>query len=99
MSQQERIVEAIFTALDELNETLPKERRIPKMKEAVLYGPAGSIDSLGLTLLIVSLEQKIEQEFGTEVTLVSMTDDQSPFQTVQTLADHVARLLGKKVHG
>lgn len=61
-----------------------------------LLGPGAVVDSLGLVTLIVDLEQRIEDEFGATLTLASeraMSRSHSPFQSVQTIVDHVHRLL------
>jgi acyl carrier protein len=99
MLQTEKIYNAIYNAIDEVNETLPKEKRIVKDKETVIYDPDGYVDSLGLTMLIVAVEQKVEEELGVMVTLVdanAMSYETSPFRTVNLLANHILGLMGKK---
>ncbi len=76
--------------------TLPKEKHIEKSPQTVLLGEAGAIDSLGLTMLIVAIEQKIEEEFDAVITLVdssTMSDEHSPFQSIEMLVDYIASLL------
>jgi hypothetical protein len=49
--------------------------------------------------LIVTLEQEIEDEFDTPVTLAderALTQKQSPFQTVDSLANYIEVLLNEK---
>ena len=101
-SNKERILGSIYMAIDQINETLPEEKRINKSLETVLLGPEGSIDSLGLTMLIVAVEQKIEEEFGQVITLVdatAMSEEHSPFQKVEKLVDHIDMLLGEQQNG
>jgi len=94
----ERIIKVIYTAIKEENVMLPPERQLTPSTETILYGREGKLDSLGLVNLIVSTEQKIEEDFGVSITLAdekAMAERTSPFRTVQTLADYIARLLGE----
>jgi acyl carrier protein len=68
-TRQERILRAIYNAVDEVNGQLPKGKNLDKAPDTVLYGRPGKLDSLGLVSLIVTVEQNIHDEFGTDVTL------------------------------
>lgn len=99
ISTSEKILNIIYAAIDDLNDSLPKDKKIQKTPDASLFGNSGTIDSLGLTILIVSLEQKIEEGLGITVTLVNdtvMSKDESPFQTVNTLANYISTLIDQK---
>ncbi|MDP2654676.1 MAG: hypothetical protein Q8Q08_11695 [Candidatus Omnitrophota bacterium] len=92
----EKILNVIYAAIDALNDSLPKDRRIQKSPQAPLFDESGAVDSLGLTLLIVGLEQKIEEELGARVTLVNdqaFSKESSPFQNVDTLAKYISQLV------
>ena len=81
-NNQERVFQAIYRAFDQVNEALPKEKHIEKTPQTVLLGSEGGIDSLGLTMLIVAIEQKIEEDFDAVITLVdasTMSEEHSPF--------------------
>ena len=69
MGNEERIQKGILSAIDELNEQLPRKQKIRKSVDSVLLGQKGGLDSLGLVNLIVSVEQKIEEDFGLSVSL------------------------------
>jgi acyl carrier protein len=100
-SKSKTILDVIYKAIDTLNESLPKNRRIEKFPGAVLFDGAGILDSLGLTILIVSLEQNIEEELGVTVTLVNETfmhQDRSPFRNVSVLAEYISKLVNEKNH-
>lgn len=93
---KERVVEAVFKAVDEVNQLVPKEQRIDKDLQVELVGTSGKLDSLGLVNLIVGSEQKIEEEFGIAISLadaIVMSQNHGPFKTVGSLADYVLRLL------
>jgi len=99
MTTDERVVKAIFSAIDEINLQLPKEQRLEKSIETGLLDGSGKLDSLGMVNLIVAAEQNIEQEFGVPVSLVdeeALSQDGSPFRDVNSLACHIARILGDK---
>ncbi len=99
--QNQRILAAIFDAIDEVNELLPVETRVPKDEAAVLMGESGTLDSFGLVNLIVALEQRIEDEFGVSLILAdekAMSYSRSPFRTVATLREYVADLLKQHSH-
>lgn len=96
MSNHERILQAIYSAIDEINEQLPKGETLDKMPATILFGKSGRLDSLGLVSLIVAVEQNIQDEFGVSITLAderAMSQQNSPFKTVATLSDYVALLL------
>jgi D-alanine--poly(phosphoribitol) ligase subunit 2 len=96
MSKHERILQAIYNALDEINEQLPKGKLLDKSPDTILFGKSGQLDSLGLVSLIVAVEQNIEDEFGVSITLAderAMSQQNSPFKTVAALSDYVALLL------
>ena len=101
MMENGKIIQVIFSAIDEINQQLPKEQRLEKSIDAVLFGRSGKLDSLGLVNLIVATEQKIEEQFGVTMNLAderTMALENSPFETVRTLADHIS-LLKESVNG
>ncbi len=98
----ERVIGAIFRALDEVNRLLPKRRQLEKSNDTVLFGRSGKLDSLAFVNLVVATEQKIEEEFRTMITLAdgrAMSQNNSPFETIATLADYIILLLEEKTGG
>lgn len=96
MEKKDKVLQAIYGAVEEANETLPPERRLEKSPETVLFGRNGKLDSLGLVNLIVATEQRIEEAFGVAVTLAderAMSQQHSPFRTISSLADYAVTLL------
>lgn len=96
MTRRERVVQAIFSAVDEVNEQLLKEEQLKKSIDTVLFGRSGKLDSLGLVTLIVAIEQKIEEQFGVTITIAddkAMSQKDSPFKTIGTLVDYISWLL------
>jgi acetyltransferase-like isoleucine patch superfamily enzyme/acyl carrier protein len=100
-----RVTQAVFGAIDEINQRLPKDHRLERSTTTTLFngsvGNAGNLDSLGLLNLIVATEQRIESEFGITITLAderAMSQKNSPFRTIGTLANYVSLLLEEKVN-
>lgn len=65
-----------------------------------LFGAQGTLDSLDLVNFIVDLEQEINDRFNKDVVLAddrAMSQRHSPFRTVGSMIDHIARLIGAEV--
>src|SRR5438094_2471146 len=99
MSQQDRISKAVFTAVDELNDQLPQGVHIEKSLDAPLYGTSGKLESLDFVTLIMEVEEKINAEFGTDITIADdnlLSKEKSPFATLGTLIEYLHDLLKEK---
>ncbi len=99
---QEQITNAIFSAIDELNQQLNRDQRLSRSADATLFGASGPLDSLGLVNLIVLVEQKVEEQTGRPVSLANdeaLSLNDSPFQTVRRLTEYIAMLLERSAHG
>ena len=102
MISQEKITQVIFNAIDDLNQLLPRDRRLEKSQETVLSGPVGGLDSLGLINLIVATEQKIQEELNVAISLAdgkAMALPYNPFESIGTLAGYISVILKDKDHG
>jgi acyl carrier protein len=69
----------------------------PTAADTRLFGPEGVLDSLGLVSVLVELEQEIADRAGSTISLMddrAMSESASPFRTVQSLADYIARQMG-----
>jgi acyl carrier protein len=101
MKTEERVVKAIFSAIDEVNLQLPTEKRLEKSIKTALLEGSGKLDSLGIVNLIVAAEQNVEQEFGIPINLIDeevLSQNDSPFSDVNALVCHIARILEEKNH-
>jgi acyl carrier protein len=90
--RRRQVLEAIYDVIDELNESRPPSERIARAEDAMLFGSVGPLDSLGLVNLIVSLEQRLTDQVGSDVTLVdedTLARQDQVFRTVGTLAGFV----------
>jgi acyl carrier protein len=96
MADQERVQQAVYRAVDELNKQLPKGISVNKSPHAVLYGKTGKLESIDVVTLIMEVEDQIKAEFGASITIAddrAMSRENSPFLTVGTLTDYIAELL------
>src|ERR1700692_4033442 len=96
MPDQERIVKAVYAAVDELNQQLPKGVSVDKSLDAPLYGAAGKLESLDFVTFIMEVGEKIKAEFGVDITIADeqlLSKEQSPFSSVRTLIDYLKEVL------
>ena len=96
MPTDERITKAVFAAVDDLNEQLPTGVHVEKSLDAPLYGPSGKLESLDFVTLIMEVEEKINAEFDTDITIADenlLSKEKSPFSTLGTLIEYLQDLL------
>jgi acyl carrier protein len=96
MADIKEIARSLFNVIDEFNRTLPPEKRLKKAADTTFFGENGTLDSVGLVNLIVATEQRIEEDFGIPISLAderAMSQENSPFRTVDTLVNYIALLL------
>jgi acyl carrier protein len=87
----------IYPALDELRDDVEEPAALGDSPDTVLLGPRSALDSLALVSLVVLIEERIEDALGRSIRLVdedALSQRNSPFRTVGTLAAHVERLVG-----
>ena len=87
--------DAVFGAIDELNELRPPAERIDKSLDTPLTGENGPLDSLGFVNLIVAVEQRLDSVFTTSVSLLDdeMLDPTAGhFRTVGALIDYLEQV-------
>lgn len=96
MPERERVIAAIYSAVDELNRQLPKGVVVEKSLDAPLYGKGSRLESIDLVNFIMEVEDKVRDELGASVTIAdeqAMSQQHSPFLTLGTLVDYVSGLL------
>ena len=92
MDNTEKILSAIYTAIEEVNRELKEDRRIEMSRESALFGDGSPLDSFALVNLIVSIEQQLEDLFGVALTLAddrAVSQERSPFLTVGSFAEYI----------
>ena len=93
------IVKSIISEVS--NSILTDNEEIVINENFVIYGDNSQLDSLSLVSLIVAVEQNIEDEFGISITLAderAMSQENSPFRSVKSLADYVETILKEKLN-
>lgn len=96
MADHDAIQRAVHQALAVLNDTLGEQEQVPTTADTLLV----ELDSLGITNLIVALENAIFEELGEALSLTDektlnalQSPETTPLRTVQTLIEYVARLV------
>ncbi len=93
---EQKILDLIFQIANEFNEQLENKIATHQGRDAHLYGRNGVLDSLGLVSFVMAVEQSVESEFSVTVTLAdekALSQQNSPFQTIGSLADYIKNLL------
>ncbi len=96
MNDPENIVAAIYRAVDWINGELPQDRQLIKVPGTRLLGPESVLDSMHLVRLIIAIEREVEDTFGVALTLAderALSMKESPFRSIQSLADYIGILI------
>ena len=99
MSIENQVEQILFSAIEEINEQLPSNHKIVADKSTMLFGKEGLLDSLTLVNLIVSAEQKVQETMNIAITLAddrAMSQKNSPFKSVESLANYIVLLVKEK---
>ena len=98
MPNDEKVLNIIYAAIDELNAENPDKPDIEKQPGTILFGRGGGLDSLSLVNLIISVEGLLDSEFDISVTLAdekAMSLSHNPFKTVERLAEYTQTRLAE----
>jgi acyl carrier protein len=97
MEKREKVIQVIYNVMDEEINSLPSRKEpLKKLEDTVLFGGSDGLDSLDLVNLIIGVEEEIGDTFETEIALAdesAMSEENSPYKTVQTLTDYIITLL------
>lgn len=86
---------AVFSAIDEVNVTLPDEKKLTRAPDAIIFGPEGIADSVTLVNLVMAVENQLYDLLGTEILLASenaMSRRKSPYRCADALADYAVEI-------
>lgn len=95
---QPGVLAAVLEAVAEFNEQLDDEKKLELNPETRLLGKSSKLDSFGLVNLIILVEEKLYDKFDKSITLAderAMSQEHSPFRTVQSLTDYAYTLLSE----
>src|SRR5260370_5212085 len=90
------IFRGVCEPIDQITRESSARKPRDKGPDTPLYGSASDLDSLGLINLVVAVEQNVEKKSAIPISLVddrALSQEQSPFLTVQTLFDYIQKLL------
>lgn len=96
-------IELVISSLKDIISEQDKNGEIPidSLNESTyLIGHQAILDSLGLVSLIVDIEQKLNEKCGISITIAderAMSQEKSPFRTVDTLAQYVKLLIKEQM--
>ena len=95
-SMRESVEEALFSAIDLLNETLAPSQQLAKSRDTILADSGGRLDSMAVVNLLVFLEDELSSRFGRELDLVG-ADPLEPedLKSVGFLCDALCRKLSQ----
>jgi acyl carrier protein len=100
--KQEDVLAAVLDAIKEWNDQAEPEHHLELAAETRLLGRSSKIDSLGLVNLIVLVEEQLTDKFGRSITLAderAMSQERSPFRSIQAITDYAYMLLTEKENG
>lgn len=93
---QEKIQNIIIQALKNLADELENPQLQNPDLQTKIYGSEGNLDSLALVSFITDVEEMVDNEFNTNVTLAdekAMSSRNSPFKDVSTLTQYIYNLI------
>lgn len=93
---KEKIKKLIKESLDEIKDTNNLDFEVSEA--TVLLGENSVMDSFDFVSFVATLEEKLSDEFGKEITLVSekaFSKKYSPFKNIDRITDYVIELLNE----
>jgi len=98
----DKLVEMIITTANELNDEEEVSISSELNKDTPLFGKNGILDSMGLVSLVVAVEQAIEESMDVSISLAdekAMSQKNSPYKTIGTLAEYAEGLIEEYKNG
>ena len=92
MQKKKKIIEAVYSAIDELNQLLPPDNQLPKALTTPIVHESSKLDSQALVNLIVALEEELDKHFNTSISLIeeeTMFTENTHYTDVNTLIKYV----------
>jgi acyl carrier protein len=102
VNPSENILPAIYRAVDCINAELPPDRQLRKTPDTRLFGSQQVLDSLHLVSLLITIERELEDTFGLALTLANeraLSMQESPFRTIESLANYIEILINETQNG
>jgi acyl carrier protein len=89
------IIQIILDAVDMANHAREEGEKIALSEDLELFGSSGNLDSMELVALLIDIEEAL-MDHDIQVSLSderAMSQSQSPFRSVQTLAAYIGTLI------
>ena len=87
MRSKEEFEKIIYRCVGELNKQLPEEEKIILEESAAIFGENSSLDSLGIVMLMISIEENIAKvDLRINIMDVLTEADEPPFVTIGDMA-------------
>lgn len=86
----------IKESLQSINAERVEKSPIVISDDTYLFGKKGELDSLELVSLVVDVEERIQDDFGAEISLTNdevLKQEPSPFVSVSALSSYIENLL------
>jgi len=99
MIKKDKIIKILFEAIEEANEIISSEQQLEKSEKTIIFGIESKLDSLGFISLIVAAEQKIEDAFKAEISLLgkdTIISENTKLLTIKDLVDYIFRELNEQ---
>lgn len=96
MNHRDAITVLVDQAIAAMNAQLPASRRLPDSPTLALVGEGCGVESLTLMGLIVDIEDRVMDAFGTEVALADLVGlplEDNPFRSRQALEAAIAGMV------
>jgi acyl carrier protein len=94
MSDLERITQAIYDAIDQVNESPGFVEPVEKAPETVLFGESGKLDSLSFVTFVTVVEENLQRFSDATISVMDAVGTEPDPCTVATLAKRLAEMLG-----
>ena len=83
MPSKEELIDTIYECAEELNRQLPEEGKIILEESTAIVGENSPLDSLGLVMLVVSIEEHITSlGISSNILDILAKSDEPPFVTI-----------------
>jgi acyl carrier protein len=102
MDTREKVLTAVYRAVDWINTELPPDRQLSKTPDTRLLGRQSVLDSLHLVSLLINIEREVEDALGIALTLANeraLSMKESPFRTIESLVSYIEVLMSEGQNG
>lgn len=90
---RQNILGVIYSAIDEVNRQMPIDAKIIKDPFTKLVGEGGTLDSLGVITLLVSVEEALQSGLGLQLALLdedALANPTGPYHSIDSLANWIS---------